>query len=278
MRISVLSGKGGTGKTFISVNLAAVSKNSVYVDCDAEAPNGHLFFERENVLTKPVTTPVPVFDEKLCTGCRACVDFCRFNALVFINEAPLLLPDICHSCGGCELVCKTGALKYEERQVGALESGKAGSVTVLTGILNLGEPSSVPIIKAALSAIPDSAELAIADCPPGSGCAVTESISGADVCIIAAEATSFGFHNFSMVHRLATLLKKPCGVVINKYEEEYPPLSRYCEEHELPVLMKIPYKKDAGKALSTGKILSLCEPEYEELFKTLLSRIGGLVQ
>ena len=273
MKIAVLSGKGGTGKTFVSVNLAASLPNSTYIDCDVEEPNGRIFMKPQNVVTKTVTTKTPVFDEKLCNGCRACVDFCHFNALVFIKDKPMIFTDICHSCGGCSMVCKQGAIKEEDRPVGSLEIGDSDNTHIITGILNLGEASAVPVIKSALSEIPDNTDTVIIDCPPGSSCSVMESISNADFCIIVAEGTSFGLQNFCLVHELTEILKKPCGVIINKFENEYPPLNKYCEEKGIPILLKIPYKKSASKSISDGNLVSRTDPEYAALFKSLIEKL-----
>ena len=143
MKIAVLSGKGGTGKTLVSVNLAAAASKSTYVDCDVEEPNGHLFFKPEKLKEKPVKVSIPSLDENLCSGCRKCVDFCKFNALAFINNKPMLFEEVCHSCGGCILFCPQKALSEKSKKVGKVEFGKAKDVNVITGIMNLGEASEI---------------------------------------------------------------------------------------------------------------------------------------
>ncbi|MEG1584716.1 MAG: 4Fe-4S binding protein, partial [Anaerovorax sp.] len=192
MRIAVLSGKGGTGKTFVAVNLAWVAEKATYIDCDVEAPNGRLFFNPENTQTKPVATRLPAFDGKKCNGCRKCVDFCRFNALAFIKDTPLLFTEVCHSCGGCALVCPTHAITEVQKNIGMIEWGERDSVHVVTGIMNVGESSVIPVIKSALSQTCTAEELTIIDCPPGSACSVMESIQNADYCLLVAEPTAFG--------------------------------------------------------------------------------------
>jgi MinD superfamily P-loop ATPase len=86
MTIAVLSGKGGTGKTLVSVNLAATAKTSIYIYCDIEEPNGHLFFLPEGVQEEEISVKIPKVDNELCNGCRKCVDFCKFNALAYIKN------------------------------------------------------------------------------------------------------------------------------------------------------------------------------------------------
>lgn len=275
MKIAVLSGKGGAGKTFTAVNLAAAAEKSVYIDCDVEEPNGHLFFKPQEIQKEEVTTKLPEFDPEKCNGCKACVEFCKFHALIYIKEKPKVFQEVCHACGGCSLVCPNQAVCEKERQVGMLEMGSHGEVQVITGILNLGEASAVPVIKKALQEGNSKEKNIIIDCPPGSACSVMESIEDADYCLLVAEPTAFGFHNFCMVHELAGILGKPCGVVINKYEEVYEPLEEYCRKHELPVLLRIPYEEEIASAVSKGMILSEQSPEYKAKFQALLSRIGG---
>ena len=145
MKIAVLSGKGGTGKTLISVNMAVVAKNATYIDCDVEEPNGRLFFKPQKVISKDVAVKIPVVDKELCNGCRTCVDFCEFNALAYINKKLIIFEEICHSCGGCVLFCPEKALWEKDKPIGKIEIGTSQNVTVATGILNTGEASGVSV-------------------------------------------------------------------------------------------------------------------------------------
>ena len=277
MKLAVLSGKGGAGKTLTAVNLADTLGHAVYVDCDVEEPNGRLFLKPQRLREKPVSTLLPVFDAAKCTGCRKCVEHCKFNALIYIKEKPMVFTEVCHSCGLCSLVCPEGAIREEENPVGHLEIGESGGVTVITGVLDPGEASGIPVISAALAEAKKSQTVVI-DCPPGSACSVMESITDADFCILVAEPTAFGFHNFQMVHELATLLKKPCGVVINKQDAPYPPLEAYCREKHLPILAVLPYDPQVAALAAKGELVGRLVPAYQALFRQILQRIGGLVQ
>ena len=273
MRIAVLSGKGGAGKTMAAVNLAATAGRGSYVDCDVEEPNGRLFLKPEHLQQKEAVSLLPVFDGEKCTGCRRCVQFCRFNALIYIKEKPKVFTEVCHSCGGCRLVCPEDAIREEARPLGRIEWGYHGNLKVITGILHPGEASGVPVIHEALS-MADEGPVVI-DCPPGSACSVMESVQGADQCILVAEPTAFGFHNFRMVYELATLMKKPCSVLINKMEAPYEPLETFCKEHSLPVLARIPFDPKTAELAAKGELLCESVPEMKALFEAIWKKLGG---
>lgn len=272
MRIAVLSGKGGTGKTFVSVNLSCAAGQATYVDCDVEEPNGHLFLKPEQIEKTPVTVPVPIVDEQKCTGCRTCVDFCNYNAIAFIKEKPLIFYEICHSCGGCSLLCPQKAIREEQREIGMIEKGKSGQVTALTGKLNIGEITGVPIIKGLIKNFPEKGTTVI-DCPPGSGCMVMESIEKADYCVLVAEPTLFGAHNLAMVYDLVKLFHKPFGVVLNKVMPGKNPSEQFCKEHNINILAKIPYDDELGNLNSKGLIAVHENKAYQEIFHNLLKDI-----
>lgn len=273
MKLACLSGKGGAGKTLLAVNLAAAAGRGTYIDCDVEEPNGRLFLCPQAPEQIPVRTLLPEFDSAKCTGCKACVQFCRFHALIYIKEKPMVFSEVCHSCGGCSLVCPEGAVTEKPRPIGHLELGRRGGLRVVTGVLDPGEASGVPVIREALKLAEGPT---VIDCPPGSACSVMESVMTADFCLLVAEPTAFGFHNFKMIHQLATLLGKPCGVVVNKQETPYAPLEQFCQEQGLPVLARIPYDPHIAAATARGELIFETMPEVRPLFSGLLAQIGGM--
>lgn len=276
MQIAVLSGKGGTGKTFISVNLACVTENAVYVDCDVEEPNGHLFFKPEITEKQSVSVNIPEWDKTKCTFCRKCVDFCRYNALAMIKEKLYVFNEVCHSCGGCMILCPQKAISEKPREIGVVETGKSDDVTVLTGCLNTGEVSGVPVIKALLEKL-DGISDTIIDCPPGSACVVMESIKKADYCILVAEPTLFGVHNFQMVYELVKQFKKPFGAVLNKCIDGENPAENFCIENSIPILAKFPYNDELAKINSSGLIAARENVKFAEQFRQLLSAVKEAV-
>lgn len=279
MKIAVLSGKGGTGKTLISVNLAAVAGKSVYLDCDVEEPNGHLFFKPENFYEEEVSIKIPVADEKQCSGCRVCVDFCKFNALAYIKDRLVVFDEVCHSCGGCILLCPEKALNEKEKIIGKIQKGVSGQVTVNTGILNIGEASGIPLIKKLLDENRKVKRMTtFIDCPPGSACIVMESIRDADYCILAAEPTLFGVHNLNMVYELVKLFRKPYGVVINKCQDGENPAERFCEEKGIRILGRIPFDNELGTLNSNAKIAVRESEKYRTVFSSLLETVTKEVQ
>jgi MinD superfamily P-loop ATPase len=271
MQIAVLSGKGGTGKTFVSVNLAASSENAVYVDCDVEEPNGFLFLKPRIEETEPVEVTVPEIDGTLCDGCRDCVRFCRFNALAFLKGKPRVFPELCHSCGGCALFCHSRAIREIPRGIGVIEHGAAGKISVLSGTLNSGEATGVPIIRRLIREIPPGRTTVI-DCPPGSSCSVMESIRDADFCLLVAEPTLFGLENLKLAARLVREFRKPCGILINKDMSSSGEISRLAEEERIPILMRIPYDGELARSTARGE-LAVNRGVYGTLFRSLMVKI-----
>jgi len=279
MKIAVLSGKGGTGKTLVSVNLASAAKAATYIDCDVEEPNGHLFFKPENIKEEEITIKIPSVNEQLCMGCRTCTYFCRFNALAYINDKLKIFDDVCHCCGGCVLLCSVEALSEKDKVIGKVQKGTRDNVTVNTGILNYGVESGVPIIKKLLNEHkPEGKNLNFIDCPPGSACIVMESIKDADYCILVAEPTLFGVHNLNMVYELVNLFDMPHGVVLNKCLDGENPAEKFCLEKGINILDRIPFDHELGTLNSNARIAVKENEKYQTLFSSLLQKVTKEVQ
>ena len=279
MKIAVLSGKGGTGKTFVSVNLSVTAPQALYLDCDVEEPNGHLFLKPEDVHSEVVTKYLPEFDAEKCIGCRTCIDFCRFNALAFIKDVPQVFNVICHSCGGCALACPQEAITEKKVEIGHVDIGKHKNVEVASGFLNIGEASGIAIIQKLMQHADEyDAGNVIIDCPPGSACPVVESIQDADYCILVAEPTVFGVHNFEMVHELVQIMNKPCGVIINKAIEGNHIMDDVCASENLRVLAKIPYRDNTALDGANGKIAAETDDDLRETFEGIWRAIAEEVK
>lgn len=279
MKIAILSGKGGAGKTFVSANLAFAGQQHfgsvACIDCDVEEPNAHLFFPSPVTETETVFATVPSFDREKCTGCRKCVDFCKFNALVFIKKSPVLFSEMCHGCGACAFLCPSSAIAEQKRPIGIVETRKFQKISLYSGILNTGEANGIKIIRSALKKA--DSPLTVIDCPPGSACSVTESIQDADFCVLVAEPTSFGFHNFQMIYELTSVLNKKSAVLINKEEEKYTPLHDFCEKNRLPVIGTIPFDKKLAKSIADGTIISMHDKNILGMFDKIFMNITDLL-
>ena len=279
MRIAVLSGKGGTGKTFVSVNLAAAAKSVTYIDCDVEEPNGHLFFKPQEIEEEDIFVKIPKVDHEKCNGCRKCVDFCKFNALAHIKDRLLIFDELCHSCGGCIMVCPEKALIEGNKVVGKVQKGISGQVNVHTGIVNIGQPTGMAIVKSLLAEEnKEGDKQTIIDCLPGSSCLVMESIKASDYCVLVAEPTRFGVHNLNMVYELVKLFNKPHGVVLNKCLEEENPAEIFCLENKIHILGRIPFDHELGSINSNAEIAVNKNEKYREMFSSLLETVTGEVQ
>jgi len=223
--------------------------------------------KREKIYVK-----IPMVDNESCNGCRMCVEFCKFNALAYIKDKVFVFEDICHSCGGCILLCPENAITEKDKEIGEIQEGFFNNSNIYTGILNTGEETGVTIIKRLLNSADDKPYTFI-DCPPGSSCSVMESIKNADYCILVAEPTLFGVHNFNMVYNLVKLFDIPFGAVLNKCLESDNPAEKYCMENNIKVLCRIPFENELGKLNSNGEIASLQKEKYHILFSSLLKSI-----
>jgi MinD superfamily P-loop ATPase len=218
-------------------------------------------------------------DHKLCNGCRKCVDFCKFNALAYIKEKLIVFAEVCHSCGGCIMLCSEKALTERERVIGKVQKGNSDQITVCTGILNTGEASGIPIIKKLLvENISETDKLTFIDCPPGSACIVMESIKEADYCILVAEPTLFGVHNVKMVYELVKLFNKPFGAVLNKCLAEENPAEKFCLEKGIKILSRIPFDHELGMLNSNAEIVVRKNGKYRGIFSYLLETVKKEVQ
>ncbi|MHC1603699.1 MAG: 4Fe-4S binding protein, partial [Candidatus Syntropharchaeales archaeon] len=166
MMISVASGKGGTGKTTVAVNLALSLENErvQLLDCDVEEPNAHIFLNLTEKEVNPVYTTVPIFDKLKCNFCGECSRFCQFNAIFVIGENPekgvkgdvIHFPELCHGCMGCMLVCPNDAINEGQRIIGEIAKGKGEEeIDLVYGTLNIGEAMAVPLVKAVKREIRD---------------------------------------------------------------------------------------------------------------------------
>ncbi len=288
MRIAIASGKGGTGKTSISVLLAKylsfeTGQEVDFLDCDCEAPNGHIFFQVHLTPLKTVNIFTPKVDTSKCTFCGKCSEICRFNAITVLgNKVAMTFPELCHGCYGCFRVCESSAIKEDPRRIGKVYAGRhedgATRIHLVQGVLRIGEAMSPPLIKAVLEEGEASSNLvAVTDCPPGTSCPVVTSIKGADLVVIVAESSPFGLHDAAILTKVVRRLGLPFAIVANKVLDENTLIHEWCAKEGYRYLGGIPFSPDFSMEYARGgDIFKAAKrmPEIEEV----LCRITEMVQ
>jgi MinD superfamily P-loop ATPase len=272
MIVSVASGKGGTGKTSVAVNMALSVGNVQLLDCDVEEPNAHLLLHPDLDRMEPVYSLIPFVNEELCSHCGECSKFCQYNAIFATSEKNLVFPDLCHSCGGCALVCPKKAISLEKHRIGALKFGSVGDLALVYWELEIGKPMAVPVIKAVKNQIKEGKDV-ILDSPPGTSCPFVETVRGSDFCVLVTEPTPFGLHDLKIAVQVLKKMAVPFGVVVNRAGIGDNKVYDYCREENIRVLLEIPYQRRIAELYSRGVPFSLEMPEWEEKFQTLYSEI-----
>ncbi len=277
MRISIASGKGGTGKTLVATSLVLSLMDQPrpvqLLDCDVEEPNAHIFFKMEQTSSQKVFLPIPKVDYDQCQYCGKCVEVCQFNAIALMKRTLVIFPDVCHSCGGCWHLCPTEALQPTPREVGAVAISQADSFTLVSGILKLGTHISPPVIKA-VRAKEDPDSIVIIDGPPGSSCPVMTTVDGTDYCILVTEPTPFGLNDLALAVEMLQVLGVACGVVINRDVPGNDIIDRYCEDKGLPILLRIPLQTEIARAYAKGITLVESDPHWKTKFLELYQRVA----
>ncbi|MEZ4484909.1 MAG: ATP-binding protein [Syntrophotaleaceae bacterium] len=279
--IAIASGKGGTGKTTVAANLAyllaRLGRQALYVDCDVEAPNGHIFLQPQIQQRLDATTRVPSIDADRCNHCGQCGAFCRYNALLCLADKVITFPELCHSCGGCSLICPQQAISEAPRKIGSIEMGKAGAIDFASGLLDVGEAMSPPLIRALKHHL-GRAERTIVDAPPGTSCPVIETIRDCDYVILVTEPTPFGLNDLQLAVAMVRALKRPFGIVINRSGLDDRPTLDYCQQQKLSVLAQLPDDRRVAEAYSRGELACAVIPEFKQLYSALLASLETALQ
>lgn len=276
MKLAIASGKGGTGKTTLSVALAQIAEGPVQLlDCDVEEPNSHLFFEQAATECDIVTVPVPRIDQHRCQHCGECGEFCAFNALACLPTETILFEGLCHSCGGCRLVCPHDAISEQQQRIGIIRKQRYGQIELFSGLLDVGLAMSPPLIRA-LKRHQDDNTLIILDCPPGTSCPLSTTIQDADVVLLVTEPTPFGLHDLEIAVETVRQMNRPVAVIINRSDLGDHSITEYCRRERIPILFQLPYEKRVAVAYSRGKGLLDALPGLEAQLHTILHQAEKL--
>ena len=280
MKITIASGKGGTGKTTIATSLALslaaeLTPPPLFLDCDVEAPNAHLFLHPSLTEQQDVGLLIPSVDEAKCTHCGRCAEVCQYHAIAVLGQKTLVFPQLCHGCGSCTALCPEHAITEIPDVMGVVERGVTPEgISFARGVLDVGEPMAVPVIRQLKKwAVPQPGQVVVHDAPPGTSCPVVEAMRGADYVVLVTEPTPFGLHDLRLAVQVARELNIPVGVIINRDGSGDAGVDEFCAAVGLPVLLRIPFERAIAEGVAQGKNLVEIHPEYTAHFRQIFNQI-----
>ena len=287
MKIAISSGKGGTGKTLVATNIAAVlaaaGKKVAYLDCDVEAPNGHLFLNPEIEREEEITLLAPSgVDEEKCVLCGKCAEACTYNAIAMAGKKVIFFPELCHVCGACTIVCPTDAIVEKTKKIGSLFHGSS-QLSIAPGnpidfhyaLLETAEGGMSPRLISRVKASDPEGDVSVYDSPPGTACPVVETVKEMDLVILVTDPTPFGVNDLKLAVEMCRKIGQEPVVLVNRAEYDDDSLKKYCREAELKIIGEIPDDRKIAEVYSSGDLVADKLPRYRPLFEEIAERIEG---
>ena len=294
MVITIASGKGGTGKTTVTVNMAATLARSGrtdvrLLDCDVEEPDCHLFVRPSFSVREDVNVLRPTWRPELCTGCKKCQEACNYNAIAVVPAANpdaateksrkakvMIFPELCHACGACSYVCPEDALVEEPVPIGTVEADpESGEFYFAHGTLKVGEPLAPAVVKGVKRHVAPEG-VTLIDAAPGTACPVVEAVRGADVCVLVTEPTPFGLNDLRLALGMALELRIPAGIVVNRWDGQDAIIQDYADQVGVPIIGRIPFRRAYAETYSRGGLLVDEFPEVGEEMMRIFERTCAL--
>jgi len=268
-QLTVLSGKGGTGKTTITASFTVLAKNAVIADCDVDAPDLHMLLHPEAIKTQEFRgSKLAVIDKTKCTECSLCREKCRFNA---ITEDIKVDPIACEGCGVCTIVCPVNAIALTERISGYAYISKTKYGFMAHALLSPGEANSGKLVtlvrqNAKMLAEKENSDLVIIDGSPGIGCPVIASVTGVDIGLVVTEPTMSGIHDLKRALQLLKHFNVAPFVCVNMHDINRDNTERilsFCKENSIEITGIIPFDPKVTEAMVNGKTIIEYSPESD---------------
>lgn len=282
MKITIASGKGGTGKTTLSTNLTSylstLGKSIVLADLDVEEPNSALFLKGDLEKGQISYKMIPKWEETDCTFCGKCEEVCNFNAIVALSDEIIVYPELCHSCYACSELCPTDSLPMTPERIGEIKAFSADGFSFIEGRLDLGQEMAVPLIAQTIEYVDENFKnhIKIFDAPPGTSCPVIEASRGSDFVILITESTPFGLNDLQLAVETMRVLKQKFGVIINRYGIGDSGVEEYCKEEGIAILTKIQNDREVAKLYSRGELIYPEIKHFKNSLDEIVLFIGGL--